>query len=349
MALTLQDYEKIREELDNCKKPLFLFDDDQDGLCSFLLLYKYKKEGKGIIVKTSPRLDDRFARKVEEYQPDKVFVLDIAVLQDDFTDNVHVPIIWIDHHGPADMTHSKVKYFNPKVENKEHNYPTSYLCYNVVKENLWLGATGSVADWFLPEFLEEFKKNYPGLIDASYQNPGDIIYTTKLGHLIRVLSFALKGHMGDVKKAISAMMKIEEPEEILEQTTSRGKLVYKRFQSINKEFTPLIKGALHAAKQAKDDVVLFTYHEDQTSFTSDICNELTYRYPEKVILVCRQKSGDMRCSLRSTQHDLPTALEKSLAGLKGYGGGHRNACGLNVSKDHFDEFLKRLKEELSLT
>jgi len=348
MALTEEQYREIKRELDECKRPLFFFDDDQDGLCSFLLLYRYKREGKGIIVKTSPRLDENFARKANDYQPDKIFVLDIAVLLDEFVDNVKAPIVWIDHHGPSSMKNGKIKYFNPKITNKEDNFPTSYLCYNTVKQDIWIATLGCVADWYLPDFLENFIKNYPGYIEGEHKNPGDVIYTTKLGKLIRMLSFILKGKMEDVKKTIKIMTRIEHPDEILEKTTEQGKFIYKRFTLINREFEPLMDSALEEAKKPDDDFIIFTYGGDQTSFTSDICNELTYRYPEKVVLVCREKSGEMRCSLRSTKHSLPEVLEKSLMGLQGYGGGHKNACGLNVIKEHFDEFLENLRKNTDI-
>ena len=49
--LTEKQLKQIKDELDNCQKPLFLFDDDPDGLSSFLVLYRYKKEGKRNIFK----------------------------------------------------------------------------------------------------------------------------------------------------------------------------------------------------------------------------------------------------------------------------------------------------------
>ncbi|MBD3259624.1 hypothetical protein GF371_03245, partial [Candidatus Woesearchaeota archaeon] len=88
--------QQIKEELDNCKKPIFLFHDDPDGLASFLLLYRYKGEGKGIPIKAAPRLNLFFAKKVNEYNADKVFVLDIADIEPSFYDNVKVPVIWVD-------------------------------------------------------------------------------------------------------------------------------------------------------------------------------------------------------------------------------------------------------------
>ena len=345
MALTEAQYGEIRKELDECQKPFYFFDDDQDGLCSFLLLYRYKKEGKGHIVKTTPRLNGQFAQKAMEYGPDKVFVLDLAVLEDDFIDALKVPIIWVDHHGP--FKKHKVKYYNPKVEDVQDNFPTSYLCYRAVKQDLWLAAVGCVSDWFLPEFLPEFEEKYPDMIGTAYKEPGDILYgDTKLGLLSRIISFNLKGQSSDVMKSIRTMMKVDDPHEILEQSTPRGKFIWKRFQDINKHFEPLMKLAIEAAEQTKENFILFPYEEEKTSFTSDVSNVLTYKYPKKVVLICREKSGEMKCSLRSGHHNLPPIVEKCLVGLEGRGGGHEHACGLNVVKHHFDEFIERLKKEI---
>src|SRR4030042_2536338 len=100
MSLTDKDFDEIRKELDECKRPLFFFHDDPDGLASFLLLYRYCKKGYGVIVKSDPKVDDKFLRKVEEYMPDKIFILDIALMEQSFADNADAPIIWIDHHQP---------------------------------------------------------------------------------------------------------------------------------------------------------------------------------------------------------------------------------------------------------
>lgn len=84
---------QIKEELDNCKRPLFFFHDDTDGLASFLLLYRYKQEGRGVVVKYSTGLDETFVRKVDEYQPDKVFITDFHQMEDVFKEKVKVPIV----------------------------------------------------------------------------------------------------------------------------------------------------------------------------------------------------------------------------------------------------------------
>ena len=79
----------LKDELLSCKNPLFLFHDDPDGLASFLLCYRFLKEGRGLPVKAYPRITvDPYARKVEEFGADKVFVLDVAMVDQEFIDAV---------------------------------------------------------------------------------------------------------------------------------------------------------------------------------------------------------------------------------------------------------------------
>ncbi len=342
MALSKIQINQLRDNLDNCKKPLFFFDDDQDGLCSFLQLYRYKKEGKGIIVKTTPKLGTVFLGKVDEYQPDKIFILDLAVVEQDFLDEMKVPVIWIDHHGPFER--NNVKYFNPRISNWEDNQPTSFMCHQIVEQDLWIAAIGCVADWFIPPFINDFKKNYPDLMDKPYKMPGDIIYNSKLGHLIRIFSFVLKGKTDDVMKSIKVLTRIESPYEILNQESAQGKFIYKRYEQANKTYEPLLKDVLKTADKTKDNLIVFTYKDDKTSFTSDLSNEIIYRYPDKIILIAREKNDEMKCSLRSSKTVLPILIEKALVGLEGYGGGHEHACGLNIKTRDFDEFVKKFKE-----
>ena len=271
MALSKTQIAQLRENLDSCKNPLFFFDDDQDGLCSFLLLYRYKKEGKGIIVKTAPKLGTFFLGKVSEYSPDKIFVLDIADIEQEFLDGVKAPVIWVDHHGP--FKRENVKYFNPRSSNQEDNFPTSFMCYQAVQQDTWIATLGCVADWFVPDFIKDFEKDYPDLIENPYKNAGDIIFNTKLGHLIRIFSFVLKGRSNDVLKSIKVMTRINSPYEILNQETAQGKFIYKRYEIMNKMYEPLLDDVIRTAEKSEDNLVVFEYKDDRTSFTSDLSNE----------------------------------------------------------------------------
>ncbi len=57
--------DKIKPYLENSSNPLIFFDDDADGLSSFLLIYKFIDKGKGIPIKHRI-LDDSYLKSVEE-------------------------------------------------------------------------------------------------------------------------------------------------------------------------------------------------------------------------------------------------------------------------------------------
>lgn len=335
------DPKKILKELDECKRPLFFYDDDADGLCSFLQLYGYKKEGNGLCVKISP-LDDKLVRKVEEYGADKVFILDIPVVSEDFFDKIKVPVIWVDHH-PNEKVHGVIHY-NPRLEGKDSK-PTSGLCYDIVKDNLWLAVTGMISDWAYPkDLVKEFRKNYPKLLPSKIRTPEKALFETKIGELAKIFNFILKGNNKDVKKSVNILTRIETPNEILKQTTPQGKYLYKRYLQLSKEYNDFLN---QAEKQLSDDKFLIFKYKSSQSITSLLSNELLYKYPEKIILVVRETVDYYKGSLRSPKKIIINKiLEKALKNIEGHGGGHENACGIGIKKESWDLFLEQLKSEV---
>lgn len=339
-GLTNEEIQQIRDELETAKKPLFFFHDDPDGLSSFLLLYRYIKEGKGVVVKSQPIVDEKFLQKVEQYQPDKIFVLDLALIDENFAKQVKCPIIWIDHHQPQKIENTK--YFNPRT--RGNNAPASYLCYQIANQDRWIAMVGIVGDWFIPPFADEFADEYPGLIRKGITSPPEMLFDTKLGELIKAFSFILKGKTGEALKAVELLKKINSPLEILDQSTEAGKKIFKRYEKTNKEYIELRDRAELSA--TADPILLFSYTSDEMSFTGDISNEMLYRHPDKVIIIAREKSGEMRMSIRSKDVLLPPIIEKALIGVDGHGGGHEHACGSSVKKEHFEQFINTFREEL---
>ncbi len=337
--LTEKQIKQIRDELDNCKRPIFFFHDDPDGLASFLLLYRYVKEGKGIVLKARPTLTTMFAAKAVEYGADKVFVLDIANVDQEFIDMVKVPVIWIDHHTPVER--DNVKYFNSRLKNNT-NTAAAYMCHQIVKTDDWIALIGCIGDWYMPDFFKTFAKNNPDLIGKA-KTVEEILFETPIGKLIKIFSFNLKGTTGEVRKSIKILTRIDDPKEILEQTSPRAKLIYKKYEQVNKTYDELMKKAL---KVKKGKIIVFTYTEDNLSLTKDLANELLYRFPDKIIVLGREKSGEVRCSIRANNVNLTKAVEKALIGIEGYGGGHERACGAGIKKEYFKQFLKNLEREV---
>ncbi|TKJ17207.1 hypothetical protein CEE44_01580 [Candidatus Woesearchaeota archaeon B3_Woes] len=340
--LTEEQVKDLRGELDNCKKPLIFFHDDPDGFCSFLLFYKYIGDGRGITLKTSAEMGPGFARKVEEYQPDKVFILDKPSVSQEFLDKVKQPVIWVDHH-PAIKRH-KVKYFNPRVNNPDINLPASYLCYQATQQNKWISMVGCTGDWVIPPFIDEIKKEYPDLIDKNIKKPEDALFNSKFGKLARIFSFCLKGKMDDVIKCIKIMTRIKTPYEILNQETAQAKFIYKRYSSIEREYQDTLKKAIK--QKTEDEILFYLYEQNKMSLNQDLSNELLYKFPDKVIIVGRERNGEAKLSLRANNYNLPQILKKALEGCEGYGGGHEHASGANIKVKDFDKFMQQFKQQI---
>ena len=101
-------------------------------------------------------------------------------------------------------------------------------------------------------------------------------------------------------------------------------------------------------KQASDEkLLIFIYPDDKMSLTGDLSNELLYKFPDKIIIVGRRKNDEVKMSMRSKNIILPPILEKALAGLEGYGGGHEFACGANVKEIDFKEFVEKMKKNIN--
>ncbi|MBI4141280.1 DHH family phosphoesterase, partial [Candidatus Woesearchaeota archaeon] len=92
-------------------------------------------------------------------------------------------------------------------------------------------------------------------------------------------------------------------------------------------------------------VFVFTYSDDELSLTKDVANELLYRFPDKIIILGRERSGEVRCSLRSAKHNVQKMLENALVGVQGYGGGHEHACGASIKKEDFEQFVNNIRKE----
>jgi len=334
--------EEIKKLIEDAENPLIFFDDDPDGLCSYLLIKRYFKKGCGVFLKSSPELGEDYVKKAKEFCPDLIIILDKPKVSQEFIDKITVPIIYIDHHKPCEI--KGVKYFNPRIKNENDDRPTSYWCYELVKNDLWVAMVGIVGDWCLSN-VQEFSKKYKDLLPIKFKNPDDVLFESKFGELVKIFSFILKGNTSDINKAIGILTRIESPYEILDQTTPRGKFIYKQAQKMKKEYDYLLEDILENINK-KNKFIIYIYTTNKNSYTSMLSNELLHGFKDRIIIIGREKSGEIRMSLRSSKKKLPKVIEKALEGLEGYGGGHDYACGACVKKGDFNEFISRLRKYL---
>ena len=99
--LTEKQISEIKEHLEKAQNPIFYYDNDCDGLCSFLLLRRFLDRGKGVAVRRFPDLDAQYAKKARELNADYVFILDKPTVEKGFFEEIerlNLPVVWIDHH-----------------------------------------------------------------------------------------------------------------------------------------------------------------------------------------------------------------------------------------------------------
>ncbi len=343
--LTKKQIKEIKEHLEKAQNPIFFFDNDPDGLCSFLLLQRYIKRGKGVAIKSFPGMTAEYFRKVSELNSDYVFILDKPIVSKEFFDevkNFNIPVVWIDHHDVQVEIPDFVHYYNTALNRFKKNEPVTYLCYKITerKEDLWLGVTGCIADRFIPDFYPEFTKLYPDLSIKS-RDAFDIFYKSQLGKIIKMLCFALKDSTSNVVKMIKFLISIKNPYEILEETGKNHEM-HLRFKQIYHKYQKLIEKAKAVADSNK---ILFFQYAGDLSISADLSNELSYLFPDKIIIVVYVAGIKGNISIRGKK--IRNKILKAIEGLEGAtAGGHENAVGAQVRIEDLEKFRENIEREL---
>jgi len=344
--LTKKQVKEIREHLDKAQNPVFFFDNDQDGLCSFLLLQRFAEKGRWVAVKSYPEMDKGYFRRVGELGADYIFILDKPVVGEGFwkeVEQVNIPVVWIDHHdvrADGEEVPGFVNYYNPVYNRKSTNEPVSALCYHVAqkKKDIWLAVVGCISDSFLPDFYSDFLKKYPDLgkkSDVAF----DVFYDSRIGDMAKMLMAGLKDTTSNVVKMLRFLMRAKTPYDVLEET-AKNRSFHQRYDFIKTKYDRLLEKALAARTESK--LLLFTYGGDM-SMSGELSNELMYRFPEKIIVVGYSNGVKMNLSARGD--NVKKVLLKAIEGLEdSRGGGHDNAVGAQIRSGDLEEFRARLVE-----
>lgn len=343
--LTKEQIQEIREHLEKARNPVFFFDNDVDGLCGFLLLQRFIGRGKGIPIKSYPGLEKTYFKRVEELGADYVFVLDKPVIDSGFIDLVkqaNLPLVAIDHHA-SELDKNGVEFFYNTFETSRGIEPTSYLCYKVSgkKEEQWLALLGCIADCYIPDFLEDFKKENPELLAGKNKSAFDIYYNTELGKIARILAFGLLDKTSNVVLMLKFLMKTSNIHDLVQENSST-KSFLSRFEVISERYNRILKKAEEQVKEDKKNKLLFFIYSGEMSISQEISNELSYRYPKKVIVVLYSSSGKANISIRG-DINVRDLLLNAIADIEGAtGGGHEHSCGGRIPSDSIEKFKENL-------
>ena len=337
--------DEIKEHLNRAQNPVFFFDNDQDGLCSFLLLQKYIGRGKGVPVKTFPSLDPDYFRKVTEFSADYIFILDKPVVSAEFFDQVsqvNIPVVWIDHHEiDKDLIPDFVNYYNPMFNSKPTHEPVTALCQQINDrtEDLWIAVVGCISDKYYPEFYSKFRKAYMELTVDS-QEPFDIFYGSDIGKVARMLGAGLKDRITNAITMVKFLIKAKGPYDVLNETSGNSAM-HKRYNDLAKKQKKFVDKAI---SESKDKYILFKYGGTM-SISSDLANELSYRFPEKKIIVVYLSGIKANISARG-EHIRKIVLEAIKDIPDATGGGHECAVGAQMKVNYLDVFEEKIKDLL---
>ena len=335
--LSRQDLDKIKDYLESSQNPLFFFDNDADGLCSFILLQRAIGRGKGVVIKSFPELDKSYLRKIEELNPDCVFILDKPLVSQEFIDGVkekNLPLVWIDHHKLENREiDTEIEYFNSCPSSE----PTTYLAQKVFskKEDEWIAIVGCIGDHFMPEFAERYSEENPELLNT-IKSPFDCMYRTEIGKITQMLNFGLQDTTTNVIQMLRLLLKAKSPIDILEENANTRNLHY-RYAKLKKQMEITLNKT-----QKLNNLILLEYG-GENSMSSELSNRLIYENPDKYILVIYKKQGSGNISVRGKK--AKEVLLKSIKDIEGAtGGGHEEACGARVPSENLDEFKNNFEK-----
>ncbi len=343
MGLTKKQIEEVREHLKKAQNPLFLFDNDQDGLCSFLLLQRYLGRGKGFPIKVSPELTVEYFRKVVELEADYIFILDQPEVSSEFFEEVrkiNIPLVWIDHHKiEKEKIPSFINYYNPLFNKSKTDEPVTFLCQQIAnrKEDLWLAVVGCISDAYLPKFYKDFQKEYPE-ISIDSQKPFDILYGSEIGKIAKILGSSLKDRITNVIMMLKYLMKAKGPYDVLKEN-NKNKFMHTKFEEINKKYQKF----LEKAKETKNtEKLIFFQYAGDTSMSADLANGLKFNFPGKFIVVVYAKGPKANISARGKK--VRNIILKAIEPLKdSTGGGHEDAVGAQIRLEDVNSFEKNLR------
>src|SRR3989344_5908231 len=343
--LTRKQVKEIKEHLSKAQNPLFFFDNDQDGLCSFLLFQRYIGRGKGVSVKSFPDLSAEYFRKVHELKADYIFILDKPVVSNEFfleAEKVNIPVVWIDHHimekNKQNSVPNFVNYYNPTQNRKKTDEPVTALCYQVTnkQDDLWIAVAGCISDRHIPSFYKKFEKKYPDLAIKS-KEAADVFYKSQIGKITKILGFGLKDSTSNVVSMIRFLLKVKNPDEILEEN-SKNYAMHHRFEQVESKYQKTLKKAIFVGENNPGKSLFFQYGGD-LSMSGDLSNELIYTFTEKIIVVIYMKGAKANISVRGKK--ARTVFLKAIEDLEGAtGGGHEVAVGGKMKI----EDIKRFRE-----
>ncbi len=339
--LSRDQVKAVQQRLDEVTRRLYFFDNDVDGLASFLLLNSQWPAIDFQCLLSGPSDEELYFTKLQETGFQLAVILDRPMVSERVIQALE-QVLWIDHHPP--VTAYGAQYVNPRKENG--NIPTACLAQallpNTNPQTLLLSALGAAWDYYLPSHFTKLREQFPSLIDTNSTNLDIIHFDSQFGYLLRLLTFLLTGKKSEIHSNIERLRRIEDIRTVFTDTS-----LQQHYQEKERKYEQLITQAQEEALAMNDALLVFTYAAHD-SYTGYLANHLRYLFGKTVVVAKTfPDSNRYTMSIRATDDiDLHTVLPKAFDGLRGDYGGHEHACGAHIAKAEFDTCINRLQELL---
>jgi single-stranded DNA-specific DHH superfamily exonuclease len=336
--------EEIREHLEKSQNPIFFFDNDNDGLCSFLLMRRKIGRGKGVPIKSYPDLNTDYFKKVKEFNSDYIFILDKPVVSEDFLEQVrkeNLPLVWIDHHKAEIPKQKWINYYNP-LYNGKTNEPVSYISYKITnkKEDIWIAVVGCISDALIPDFYKDFEKTYPELSKKNPKSAFDLLFNSQIGEIARIMDFSLKDSTTRVIQMLDFMMEVKSPYDLIEEN-EKTKRILAKYREINERY----KNLFEEIKNQSDKKLIFFSYGGKFSISANLANRSKYEFPDKYIVVGHKKPGESFYNFSLRGNDIRNITLEAIKNIESAsGGGHKDATGARIPEDKIEFFKENIEK-----
>lgn len=293
-------------------KTLIFFHNDTDGVCCATMLMKYLKDAELMSGDVS---EEVFKEIGTDF--DRIIFLDYPVDQylDYFECLKEKDVMIIDHHPIVnDLNKLGFTHINPRFKEPNKYISCSQivhkLCLKLGVENIdWIMRIGAVGDAALKGTKKE--KEAVLLIEG-------------------FKTFKRAKKLPELVKFMLGCYDIDD-------------FVYSEYRDYMERLQKEVENELIRFEMQGVKEVNFHEVKSKYGIVAVLSNALFEKYPDKTIIIYREKDGWYRISGRSTKFDVGSVFKKSAEGI-GFGGGHVKAGGAHV-KD-FDKFKQRVLELL---
>lgn len=332
-----------REMLEHSQRPFFLYDNDADGLCSMTLLRRWLGRGSSEVVRSAPDIDEKYAASALSSQPDLVVVLDRPLLGASFVSTLssaNIPILWIDHHLVEVPEFGEFVFYHNPHSLKQEPVPVTALCYKLTgrKEDSWIAMMGCIADHHLPSFKTLFAKKYPSFW-GKVKLPFDAYFETEIGTIARAFGFGIKDSLSAVKYLENFLLTCPSPERAREELDSESSLA-SHYRLLFNRYKILYQSA-----SADAGKIIFFVYRGTLSMSAELANELSYRFPKKMVVVAYAQGPIANISIRGKNAlKILNAVLPLFPGASG--GGHPEAVGARMRSTYLDDFKASILEKI---